>query len=65
MTYPQYGKVRFLYSQFRAMSSNLFIYKYFTRKSLFLKDLATESAKSLIPKDRAQGGLDLSRATAP
>jgi len=30
--------------------------KYFTRKSLILKDLAKTIAKSLIPKDRIQGG---------
>ena len=42
------------------MSSRLFIYKYLTCKSLFLKDLAVESAKFLIPKDRSQEGLKVS-----
>ena len=35
---------------------NSLILKYFTSKSLFLKDLAGNPAKSLIPKDRLEGG---------
>ena len=36
------------------------IYKYFTDKSLFLKDLAAIGAKSLTLKDRTQGGSKIS-----
>jgi hypothetical protein len=36
--------------------ANLLIYKYFTNKSLFLKDLAEHAAKSLITKYRTRRG---------
>jgi hypothetical protein len=37
------------------MSANLLINKYFTPKSLFLKDLEKRAAKSLTLKDRTEG----------
>jgi hypothetical protein len=37
------------------MVANLLMNKYFTRKSLFLKDLAGIVSKSLISKDRTKG----------
>ena len=39
------------------MIANLFINKYFTSKSLFLKDMAELPPKSLISKDPTKGGL--------
>jgi hypothetical protein len=38
----------------------LLIYKYFTRKSLFIKDLAVEERQVFDSKDRDQGGLKVS-----
>lgn len=40
-----------------SMASNLLMNKYFTYKSLFLKDLAPTPPKSLIPKDSVPGVL--------
>ena len=62
--YTHHGLPRF-FASILAMLSKLFIYKYFTCKSLFLKDLPVEDAKSLIPKDRDHGGSTSPTAASP
>src|SRR5579859_5156147 len=44
------------------MAANLLMNKYFTRKSLLLKDLDGTGSKSLISKDRTKGGRTYSRS---